>query len=217
MLQDLRFAVRMLVKDRWFTFVAVLALGLGIGVNTTVFTFVNAVLIRGLPYRESDRIVILATKNKTQSNPGGASWQDLEDWRSRAKSFAGLSCYQQSSMNVTDSGHPPERTQGARVCANAFSLLGQPMHLGRDFRPEEDKTGAESVTIIGYGLWKSRYGGDPKVIGRAVNVNQLPSTIVGVMPEGVKFPANADMWQPFVPDENARRRSSRGITVFGRL
>ena len=217
MLQDLRFAVRMLVKDRWFTFVAVLALGLGIGVNTTVFTFVNAVLIRGLPYRESDRIVILATKNKTQSNPGNASWQDLQDWRSRAKSFAALSCYQQTSMNVTDSGHPPERTQGARVCANAFGLLGQPMHLGRDFRPEEDQKGAESVTIIGYGLWKSRYGGDPNVIGRAINVNQLPSTIVGVMPEGVRFPANAEMWQPFVPNEEQLRRSTRGITVFGRL
>ena len=220
MLQDLRFAVRMLVKDRWFTFVAVLALGLGIGVNATVFTFVNAVLIRGLPYRESDRIVIVTTKNKSQSNPGNASWQELQDWRSRAKSFAGLSCYQQSSMNVTDSGHPPERTQGARVCANAFGLLGQPMHLGRDFRAEEDKQGAESVTIIGYGLWKSRYGGDPAVIGRAINVNQLPSTIIGVMPEGVRFPANADMWQPFIPplkDENALRRSARNITVFGRL
>ena len=217
MLQDLRFAVRMLAKDRWFTLVAVLALGLGIGVNTTVFTFVNAVLIRGLPYDDSDRIVIVTTRNKGQTQFGAASYQDLADWRGQAKSFTALSCFQQTSMNVTDSGHPPERTNGARVCANAFGLLGQPMRLGRDFRPEEDKKGAEPVAIIGAGVWKSRYGSDPNVIGKVVNVNQIPTTIVGVMPEGVRFPSNADMWQPLVPDENALRRGSRNMTVFARL
>src|SRR5688500_14596489 len=188
MLQDLRFAVRMLAKDRWFTLVAVLALGLGIGVNTTVFTFVNAVLIRGLPYDDSDRIMIVTTKAATQTNPGVASYQDLEDWRAQTKSFSALACFQQTSMNVTDSGRPPERTVGARVCANTFSVLGQSMHLGRDFLAQEDKKGAEPVVIIGYGLWKSRYGGDPNVVGKVVNVNQVPATIVGVMPEGVKFP-----------------------------
>jgi predicted permease len=217
MLQDLRFAVRMLVKDRWYTLVAVVALGLGIGVNTTVFTFVNAVLIRGLPYDDSDRIMVVTTRNMTQPNPGLASYQDLEDWRAQAKSFAGLACFQQTSFNVTDSGHPPERTAAARVCANAFSLLGQPMHLGRDFLPHEDKKGAEPVVIVGYGLWKSRYGGDPGVLGRAVNINGVPATIVGVMPEGVRFPSNADMWQPLVPDQNSARRDSRNMTVFARL
>jgi putative ABC transport system permease protein len=217
MLQDLRFAVRMLLKDRWFTFVAVLALGLGIGVNTTVFTFVNAVLIRGLPYDDSDRIVIVTTRNTTQSNPGAASYQDLEDWRAQAKSFTGLGCFQQTAMNVTDSGHPPDRTPGARVCANTFSLLGQPMHLGRDFLPGEDKKGAEPVVIIGYGVWKSRYGGDANILGRAVKVNGIAATIVGVMPEGVRFPSNADMWEPLVPNENSVRRNQRNMTVFGRL
>ncbi|MGB2713338.1 MAG: ABC transporter permease [Vicinamibacterales bacterium] len=217
MLQDLRFAIRMLVKDRWFTFVAVLALGLGIGVNTTVFTFVNAVLIRGLPYDDSERIMIVTTRNTTQSNPGVASYQDLEDWRAQSKSFTGLACFQQTSMNVTDSGHPPERTPGARVCANTFGLLGQPMHLGRDFLPGEDKKGAEPVVIIGYGVWKSRYGGDSNILGRAVKVNGVAATIVGVMPEGVRFPSNADMWQPLVPNENSLRRNQRNMTVVGRL
>ena len=217
MLQDLRFAVRMLVKDKWFTLVAVLALGLGIGVNATVFTFVNAVLLRGLPYEDSDRIMIVTTRTTTQTNPGAASYQDLEDWRAQSKSFSGLGCFQQTSMNVTDSGHPPERTAGARVCANTFSLLGQPMHLGRDFLPHEDEKGAEPVVILGYGLWKSRYGGDPNVLGRAIKVNQTPATIVGVMPEGIRFPSNADMWQPLVPDENALRRNARNMTVVGRL
>lgn len=217
MLQDLRLAIRMLVKDRWFTLVAVLALGLGIGVNTTVFTFVNAVLIRGLPYDDSERIVIVTTRNTTQSNPGVASYQDLEDWRAQSKSFTGLACFQQTSMNVTDSGHPPERTPGARVCANTFGLLGQTMHLGRDFLPGEDKKGAEPVVIIGYGVWKSRYGSDPAILGRAVKVNGIAATIVGVMPEGVRFPSNADMWQPLVPNENSVRRNQRNMTVFGRL
>src|SRR5688500_7419928 len=98
MLQALRFAVRMLVKDRWFTLVAVLALGLGIGVNAAVFTFVNAVLIRGLPYDDSERIMIVTTRNTTQANPGAASYQDLEDWRAQSKSFSGLACFQQTSM-----------------------------------------------------------------------------------------------------------------------
>ena len=217
MLQDLRFAVRMLIKDKGFTVVAVLALGLGIGVNTTVFTFVNAVLIRGLPYEDSDRIVIVTTRTAPQTSPGAASYQDLLDWRDQAKSFTALGCFQQTSMNVTDSGHPPERTAGARVCANTFSLLGQPMHLGRDFLPHEDQKGAEPVVILGFGLWKSRYGGDANILGRAINVNQVAATIVGVMPEGVRFPSNADMWQPLVPDENALRRGSRNLTVFGRL
>jgi predicted permease len=217
MLQDLRFAVRMLLKDRWFTLVAIVALGLGIGVNTTVFTFVNAVLIRGLPYDESDRIVIVTTRNTTQPNPGIASYQDYEDWRAQAKSFSGLACFQQTSFNVTDSGHPPERTQAARVCANSFGLLGQPMHLGRDFLPHEEKKGAEPVVIIGFGLWKSRYGGDPSVLGRSVNINGTPATIIGVMPEGVRFPSGADMWQPLVPGDNSLRRDARNMTVFARL
>lgn len=217
MIQDLRFALRMLVKDRWFTLVAVLALGLGIGVNTTVFTFVNAVLLRGLPYDDSERIMIVTTRNTTQGNPGVASYMDLEDWRAQSKSFAGLSCFQQTSMSVTDSGHPPDRTPGARVCANAFGLLGQPMHLGRDFLPHEDKKGAEPVVIIGYGLWKSRYGGDPNILGRSVKINGVAATIVGVMPEGVRFPSNADMWQPLVPNENSVRRNQRNMTVFARL
>ena len=219
MLQDLRFAIRMLMKDKPFTLVAVLALGLGIGVNTTVFTFVNAVLLRGLPYRDADRLLIVATRNVTQGDTAGASLQDLEDWRAQAKSFSGLGCFQQAGMTLIDSGHPPERYQGARVCANTFSLLGQPMHLGRDFLPGEDRKGAEAVVIIGYGVWKTRYGGDPNIIGKAVRVAQKPATIVGVMPEGVQFPSNADVWQagPPVPEDDTTRRDARNMTVFGRL
>jgi predicted permease len=217
MLQDLRFAIRMLVKDRWFTLVAIVALGLGIGVNTTVFTFVNAVLMRGLPYDESDRIIIVATRNAGASGWGSASYQELEDLRARTKSFSGLACFQQTSFTVTDSASPPERVNGSRVCANTYRLVGQPMHLGRDFLPDEDKKGAEPVVIIGYGVWRTRYGGDPKVIGRVINVNQKPATIVGVMPEGVKFPNSADMWQPLIPDENALRRNARNMQIFGRL
>ena len=219
MLQDLRFAVRMLLKDKPFTVVAVLALGLGIGVNTTVFTFVNAVLLRGLPYDDADRLMVVATRNTTQGDNAGASLQDLEDWRTRTKSFSALGCFQQTGMTLIDSGHPPERHPGARVCANTFSILGQPMHLGRDFLPGEDKKGAESVVIIGYGVWKTRYGGDPNVIGKAVRVAQKPATIVGVMPEGVQFPSNAEIWQagPPVPEEDTVRRDARNMAVFGRL
>jgi putative ABC transport system permease protein len=217
MIQDVRFALRMLVKDRWFTVVAVLALGLGIGVNTTVFTFVNAVLLRGLPYDDPDRILIVATRNITRGGPGPVSLQELEDWRARARSFSGLAAFRPWSMNVTDSGRPPERAQGALVTANTFGLLGQPMHLGRDFLPEEDRKGAEPVVILGYGLWQSRYGGDRSVIGRAIKINDAAATVVGVMPEGVQFPSNADIWQPLVPGANALQRKARDVAVFGRL
>src|ERR1041384_1288388 len=129
--QDLRFAVRLLVKDRWFTAVAIVALALGIGVNATVFTFVNAVLLRG--------------------------------------------------------PHTP---------ATTFRLTGQRPLLGRDFLPDDDKPGAPAVTILGNSIWKTRYGGDPAILGRTIRINDVPTTVVGVMPEGMKFPFGADLWIP---------------------
>jgi predicted permease len=120
-------------------------------------------------------------------------------------------------MNVTDSGHLPERVQGVWVTANTFGLLGQPMHLGRDFLPTEDRKGAEPVAIVGYGLWQSRFGGDQGIVGRTIKVNEVATTIVGVMPEGVQFPAQHQLWLPLVPGANADRRSARNVTVFGRL
>jgi predicted permease len=218
LLQDLRFAARMLVKDPWFTIVAATALGLGIGVNTTVFTFVNAVLIRGLPFPNSHEIVYVATHDTTrdESDRSQASWQEFEDWRAKARSFSGLAAFRFVQLNVSDPDHPAERVSAASVTANAFSVLGQQPFLGRDFAPGEDAAGAHAVVLLGYSVWKNRFGSDPNVIGRPLKLNEVAHTIVGVMPEGMRFPTNADLWRPLVPATGDATRT-RFNGVFGRL
>ncbi len=214
---NLKYAFRMLVKDPWFTFVAVLALGLGIGVNSTVFTFVNAVLLRGLPFANADQIVHVSGRNTAEGNGLGVSYPDYRDWRAQASTFASLAAYQPTTMNISESGHPPERASGVRVSANAFGIIGERPLTGRDFRDTEDRKGAEPVALLGHGLWKTRYGSDPNVIGRSIRINEIQTTIVGVMAEGMKFPNNADLWIPLVPDTEMERRDMRSLNLFGRL
>ena len=218
-LQDLRFAARMLLKDPWFTLVAALALALGIGVNTTVFTLVNAVLIRGLPFDRSHEIVLLATRNTTRGadDSAPASWHEYEDWRARSRTFAGIGAFIPGQMNVSDPDHPAERISGASVSANTFSLLRVQPFLGRDFAPTEDQPGAAPVVILGHSTWKNRYNGDPGVIGRTLKMNEVSYTIVGVMPDGMRFPVNADLWRPIVKPANAGAQHQRNIGVFARL
>ena len=181
--KDFRYACRMLVKDPWFTLVASLALGLGIGLNTTVFTFVNAVLIRGLPYDRPDEILVLNSRDTVSGDGSSVSYPDFQDWRAQTKTFTGLAAFQPATMNISDSGHPPERASGLFVTANAFSLLGQSVLLGRDFAPNEDQKNAAPVVILSHGLWKSRYGSDPTVIGRPLKINETTCTVIGVMRE----------------------------------
>jgi len=219
LLQDLRYAVRMLLKDPWFTAVAAVALGLGIGVNTTVFTFVNAVLIRGLPFDRPEEIVLLATRNTTRdaNDSSAASWQELEDWRAKSRAFSGLAGFRQQQFTISDPDHPAERVSGAAVSANTFGLLRQQPFLGRDFAPGEDAEGAAPVVILGYSVWKNRYSSDPAVIGRTVKINDVAYSIIGVMPERMRFPTNADMWRPLQPPAPETRRTTRQTGVFGRL
>jgi len=215
---DVRLAARLLLKDRWYTAVAVLALGLGIGVNSTIFTFVNAVLLRGLPYQDSHRIMYLQL-----TNPGAnlrnvwLSYPDYETWRQQARSFEDLAAFRSGTINVNDAERPAERALGAWITANTFGLLGQQPLFGRTFMAGEDAPGAQPVVIIGYGLWQTRYGSDPAILGRTIRVNETPARIVGVMPQGMKFPSTAELWVPLVPDAAARKRTTRTLGVFGRL
>src|SRR5258708_8088124 len=119
LMQDLRFAVRLLIKDRWFTSVAVIALALGIGVNATVFTFVNAVLIRGLPFDNPDRIMVVGTRD-ARNRDRGASYLDFQDWRAATRTFSGLAAYRGQTMNIIDEGRAPERFPGPYLSANSF-------------------------------------------------------------------------------------------------
>jgi putative ABC transport system permease protein len=218
LLQDLRFAIRLLVKDRWFTAVAVLALALGIGVNATVFTFVNAVLIRGLPFDDPDRIMSIGVRD-ARDRDRGLSYLDFQDWRSGARSFSAFAAFNSATMNISDEGLTPERFGGPYMSANGFQLIGQKPLLGRDFLPDDDMPGAAAVVLLGNGIWKNRYGGDPSVIGRSIKINGVPTTVIGVMPEGLKFPLNADLWQPLalMPNLAEQKRDARNLEGFGRL
>jgi putative ABC transport system permease protein len=216
-LQDLRFAVRLIVKERWFSAVAILALALGIGVNATVFTLVNAVLIRGLPFKDSQNLYVAAWQPKRGNGRWGMGYNELKEWREQTKTFSSLAGWSNAGLVISDDRGPAEQARGAYLTANAFGILQQPPLLGRDFSAADEQTGTDRAVILGYRLWRTRYSGDPNVVGKLTRVNGQPSVIVGVMPEGMQFPQNADMWAVFIPTEQQLRRSWRGMTIFGRV
>jgi putative ABC transport system permease protein len=218
-LQDVRFAGRLLLKDYWFTLVAALTLALGIGVNTTVFTLVNGVLIRGLPFDRSEEIVYLATRDTTEAenNSNAVSWREFVDWRDKSKAFAGLAGFRNGQFTVSDPDRPAERVNGAFVTANTFGLLRQQPVLGRDFMAGEDASGAAPVAIIGYSVWRTRYSSDPNIIGRTIKISDVAYTVIGVMPQDMRFPLNADLWRPLLPPADLNATRNRDTNVFGRL
>jgi len=217
-LQDLRFAVRLLLKDRWFTFVAVVALALGIAANNAVFTFVNAVLLRGLPFKDSERIMALGTRD-TRNRNLGVSFLDFQDWRASAKGFSEMCLFGQPTLNVSDEGRPAERYSGAVMSANIFRLLNVRPLLGQGFTEDDDKFGAPPRVVIAYGVWQTRYGGDSGIVGRTIRVDELLATVAGVMPEGMQFPPNTDVWLPMGQSTvvQGQGRQVRSYQVIGRL
>ena len=219
--QDVRFGARLLVKDRWFTLAAATALALGIGANAAVFTFVNAALLRGLPFHEPDRLMAVWTEDD-RGRQQRASKPDYEDWRTESRAFSDLAGFAPFNMNVSDEGRAPERFQGAYVTGKLFGLIGQPPAIGRDFTPEDDQPGAERVTIISHRVWQNRYDSDPAVLGRTLKVNGRVVTIIGVMPTDMRFPFNADIWEPLVQGSDPSApivypRDRRVLQVIGRL
>src|SRR5919108_1902994 len=217
--QDVQFALRLLYKDKWFSLVAVIALALGIGVNAAVFTFVNAVLIRGLPYQDADRLMVINSRDTVRDRQMGVSYLDYKDLAAATKTFSGLAAYTGGTINLSDEGRAPERFSGSNLSAQTFKLLGQGPLLGRDFVAEDDRPGAQPVLHISAKVWRNRYGSDPNVIGRVVRANDVPSVIVGVMPDGFGFPFNTEAWQPLalIPELESQKRNARNFQVFGRL
>ena len=216
--QDVRFGVRRLLREPGFTAVVVAALALGIGVNTTVFTLVNAVLFRGLPFEQPHRVMYLTSNNATRNQTDmGVSYPDFRDWRAQAKTFKGLGALSARAMVIGDGNSSPDTVRGWSVSANTFSLIGQAPLLGRDFLPEEDRVGAAPACILGYTIWENRYGRDPNILGKTIRIDEVDTTVVGVMPKGMKFPLSSDLWTPLVPTSEYEKRESRDMTVFGRL
>ena len=217
MIRDLRFALHLIAKDRWYSAVAIVALSLGIGVNATVFTLVNAVLIRGLPYKDAHQLYMLSATRKDNPRPGGVSLLDFREWQSQSKSFSGMAAGANGGSNLSGDGIAPQQAAGAALTWNAFSLLGEPPMMGRDFQPSDEQPGAERVVIIGSKLWKTRYAEDRNVVGRTVKIDGTTATIVGVMRDGMEFPNNNEFWTPITPTAEQQKRTSRFLQPFGRL
>ena len=172
--EDVRFAARLLLKDKWFSLIAAIALAMGIGVNATVFTFVNAVLIRGLPIADPDRTLAVDSYDRARSRGMGASYLDYRDWKDNTRTFETFGAYNGTVANVSDEGQPPERFNGSHISANGLSILGTTPMLGRNFVAEDDRPGAAAVVIIGHSMFLNRYGSNPSVIGRTIRVNDIP-------------------------------------------
>ena len=220
--QDLRYAARMLRKSPGFTLVATLTLALGIGANAAIFSVVNAVVLRPLPYREPSRLVMLiGNVKRAQVERRGTSRPDYFDWRSQSKSFEGMSILDGNTFTLT-AVDDPVRVRAELVSQAYFGMLGvRPIH-GRDFLPEEDQVPQRNaVAILSEGLWKSRFGGDPSMVGRQVQLSGQAFTVVGIMPGWFRcVNDSADLWLPLMMAGDARvfaNRGSRGPNVLGRL
>jgi putative ABC transport system permease protein len=217
--QDLRYGARALLKNPGFALIAVVTLALGIGANTAIFTVVNAALLRGLPYREPDRLVHLWEMTPQKEFPRReASYPDFLDWR-QSQSFEAMAAYTGGGFTLTGRG-APEMIQGARGSADFFKALGVEPIIGRAFQPGEDSPGADNVVLLSYGLWQRRFGGDSAVVGESLTLNGSPYTVIGVLPPNFQFAprGGAEMWTPFVPSATQlSRRYMHGTNVIGRL
>ena len=222
LLQDLRFAVRGLLKARAFAAVALVTLGLGIGGSTAIFSAVNAVLLRPLPYPEPDRLVAVWTnQSKRGYRRGSSSFADFEDYRAKTAAFEDLAALRSRGYTVTD-GASAERIAGGRVSASFFPLLRVGAALGRTFTPEEDRPGAAKVALLSHGLWQRRFGGSPTIVGQPITLDREPYTVIGVLPPSFGFPMDLEEADIFTTMglEDADSRGERGmhyLAIVGRL
>src|SRR6266850_566334 len=196
--QDIRYGIRTLAKNPGFTVVAVLTLALGIGANTAIFSVVQNVLLRPLPYPEPDKLVEIWNTYPPQVPRAGLSPGDYADWCKQAGSFSEMGGYAEISQgfNLTGVGEP-QRVQAGYASAGLLPMLGVHPVAGRLFMPEEDRAGSAPVVILGHRLWQSRFGGDSRVVGRSISLDNQRYTVVGVLPRGVQLSRTTDLWMPF--------------------
>jgi putative ABC transport system permease protein len=218
-LKDIRYGIRGLLKRPGFTAIAVITLALGIGANTAIFSVVNAVLIRPLRFHDPERLVVVWEEASFAGFPENTpAPANFIDWKTQNQSFTDMAAVADTSFNITGDGDP-ERVSSHTVTANFFPLLGVQPVRGRFFTPEEDRPGANKVVILSYGLWQTRYGGDPEVIHREIQLNGEKYSIVGVMPAGFQFvESDIRLWVPIAFDqEELANRGGHYLTVVARL
>jgi predicted permease len=229
--QDLRYGLWMLRRNLGFTCVAVLTLALGIGANTAIFSVVNAVLLRSLPYRDPERLVFVGYKHARENGVSPAADTDFLEWRDQAKSFEQIAAYRNGIVDLTGSGER-ERLYAGMISADMFATLGVAPALGRAFTQAEDRAGATPVVILSDGLWRLRFGGDPHVIGRTLTLQSpdgrlgafpgrtVVGTVVGIMPQGFQLlGSKPDLWVPLALDvaQALSRQNTDYVDVIARL
>ncbi len=218
---DLRYALRTLIRNPGFALLAVATIAIGVGANTAIFSVVYAVLLRPLPFAEPDALVLVS-----QANTGSASPANFLDWRARSRAFDGLAAFRNAGFALSSGDHP-DRVAGANVSANFFEILGVKPVMGRGFQSGDEGAGAARVAIVSHAMWTDRFGARRDVIGRTVHLNDEPHTIVGVLPPGVDFPERAQVWtpphwrvpdDPLAPDQDPSPQRGHGyLFVLGRL
>ncbi len=218
LLRDVRYALRSLAKSPGLSIVATLALTLGIGLTTTMFSIVYGAMMKGLPYPDGDRIVVLTRSNPVRGIDGsGVPIQDYFDFKAQQRSFTDIGATTSGTIFVSGD-EKAERFDGSWITANTFDIIGVRPILGRNFRGGEDTPHGEKVAIIAYSTWTDRYNRDPNVVGKLIRVNGVPTTIVGVMPEGFAFPNSDKIWVPLQTDPLASKRGEgQIITAFAKL
>ena len=218
MLNDIRFALRMMASHPWFSAFVVSTLALCIGINTTVFTLTNAALFKPVPVPRGERLVAINEKSPNEpGNKRGMSLLEYLDYRGQAKTLSAMEAANTHQAIISETGNPAERYTMADVSPGLFEMLRTPPVLGRQFAPADAENGAAPVALIGYGVWQKRYAGALDVVGRTVRINGNPATIVGVMPEGFRFPQTEDLWMPIVRTPQREDRNFRDLMVFGML
>lgn len=217
-LNDVRYAIRNLIKRPAFTLIAAITLALGIGANTAIFSSVYALLLKPLPFHELDRVVAVWNSYPSRGvKRNEVSMANYLDWRSPNQSFEQLALYRWWSANLTGI-NPPERIQAFLVTANFFDSLGVKPSRGRNFTEEENQPGKDGVAILTHDLWQRRFGGDPNILGKTITLDGTARTIVGVMPEKFKYPSSAELYSPIaITPQMMRNRQFNTYYVVGRL
>ncbi len=221
LMHDFRSTTRAFLQHPGFVITTTLILALGIGANATIFSVVNAVLVRPLPYKEPDRIVMIWEKNQSQAVPRAiVSPANFLDWKKQNQVFEDLAAFRFWYYTLTGSGDP-ERYQGARVSASFFPLLGVRPEIGRNFRAEEEDIGRDHVVMLSHALWQRRFGGNSNIIGQPLTIDGEPFTIIGVLPASFRFirvlNAELELWMPIAFAREQLTREDHSIIVYGRL
>ena len=214
--QDIRYAARTLAHNPVFTIIAVAALALGIGANTTIYTVVTSALAFKMGVEHMERLVVVTATDASRRNPFAQSFDDYVNLRAEVKSIQSLAAYRRLPVNVSDRSSLPEQYICVEISDNSFPVAGVKPVLGRDFTSSDARPGASPVAILAYHVWQNRYGKDPSILGKTIRVDDVPRTVIGVMPPKIGFPEQADLWMPLLPDLRAGREV-RDLLLFGRL